>query len=107
VESQRLSADVAIVKVGIKPGGSTGWHHHPGVVLVSVKSGAVTEYDNKCHKSVYKAGEGFVESNGAVHLVRNQGKVDAVLYATYIVPTKTPAERLVIDDPKPKNCNVR
>jgi acetylornithine/succinyldiaminopimelate/putrescine aminotransferase len=63
--------------------------------------------DKKCHKSVYKAGEGFVESNGAVHLVRNQGKAEAVLYATYIVPTKTPAEGLVLDDPQPKGCNVR
>ena len=44
VESVAGSADVAIVKVVIEPGGSTGWHHHPGVVLVSVKCGAVSEY---------------------------------------------------------------
>jgi quercetin dioxygenase-like cupin family protein len=107
VESKQRSADVALVKVVIEPGGSTGWHHHPGVTVGSVKSGAVTEYDNKCNKTFLKAGEGFVESNGAVHVVRNQGKAKAVLYVTFIIPTKTTAEGLRIDDPKPKNCNVR
>src|SRR5215212_2943535 len=82
VESERHSADIAIAKVVLKPGGSSGWHHHPGVVLVSVASGTVAEYDNKCEKSVYKAGEGFVESNDEVQLVRNDRNEKAVLYAT-------------------------
>jgi quercetin dioxygenase-like cupin family protein len=107
VESQRTSADFALAKVVIEPGGTTGWHHHPGVALVSVNSGAVTEYDKNCHKSVYKAGEGFVETKGEVHVVRNQGKANAVLYVTFIAPTKTPADGLVLLDPKPKGCNVK
>jgi quercetin dioxygenase-like cupin family protein len=107
VESDRTSADFALAKVLIEPGGTTGWHHHPGVALVSVNSGAVTEYDKNCHKSVFKAGDGFTESNGEVHVVRNQGKANAVLYVTFIVPTKTPADGLVILDPKPKGCNVK
>jgi quercetin dioxygenase-like cupin family protein len=107
VESEQRSADAAIVKVVIEPGGSTGWHHHPGVALVAIKSGAVTELDVKCDKSVYKAGEGFVESNDEVHLVRNHGNVKAVLYVTFIVPTSTPPEGLLIDEPQPKGCNAR
>jgi quercetin dioxygenase-like cupin family protein len=107
VESQRTSADFALAKVVIEPGGTTGWHHHPGVALVSVNSGAVTEYDKNCNKSVYKAGDGFFETNGAVHVVRNRGKANAVLYVTFIAPTKTPADGLVILDPKPKGCNVK
>jgi quercetin dioxygenase-like cupin family protein len=107
VESQSTSADFALAKVVIEPGGTTGWHHHPGVALISVNSGAVTEYDKNCHKSVFKAGEGFFETNGEVHVVRNRGKANAVLYVTFIAPTKTPADRLVILDPKPKGCNVK
>jgi quercetin dioxygenase-like cupin family protein len=107
LESERRSADAAIAKVVIEPGGSTGWHHHPGVALVAINSGTVSEYDVKCEKSVYKAGEGFVESNDEVHLVRNHGKADAVLYVTFIVPTSTPADGLLIDDPQPKGCNAR
>jgi quercetin dioxygenase-like cupin family protein len=107
VESQRTSADFALAKVVIEPRGTTGWHHHPGVALVSVNSGVVTEYDKNCHKSVFKAGEGFFETNGEVHVVHNQGKADAVLYVTFIAPTKTPADGLVLLDPKPKGCNVK
>jgi quercetin dioxygenase-like cupin family protein len=107
VESQHTSADFALAKVVIEPGGTTGWHHHPGIALVSVNSGAVTEYDKNCNKSVFKAGEGFVESNGEVHVVRNRGKANAVLYVTFIAPTKTPADGLVISDLKPKGCNVK
>jgi quercetin dioxygenase-like cupin family protein len=106
VESQRTSADFALAKVVIEPGGTTGWHHHPGVALVSVNSGAITEYDKNCHKSVIKAGEGFFESNGEVHVVRNRGKANAVLYVTFIAPTKTPADGLVILDPKPNGLSI-
>ena len=107
VESQRRSADVAIAKVVLEPGGSTGWHHHPGVTLVSVASGTVAEYDAKCEKTIFTAGEGFVESRDEVHLVRNHRNIDAVLYATFIVPTRTPPEGLRIDEPQPRNCDVR
>src|SRR5215204_6846060 len=47
VKSLQRSADISIVKVDLEPGGSTGWHHHPGVVMVSVASGTVTEYDER------------------------------------------------------------
>ena len=107
VESVPGSADIVTVKVVIKPGGSTGWHSHPGVTLVSVASGTVAGYDNKCEKTVYKAGEGFVESHDAVHVVRNNGNENAVLYATFLVPTSTTDEGLRVDEPKPSNCNVR
>ena len=107
VESQHTSADYALAKLVIEPGGTTGWHHHPGVALISVNSGSVTEYDKNCHKSIFKAGEGFSETNGEVHVVRNRGKANAVLYVTFIAPTKTPADGLVLLDPKPKGCNVK
>lgn len=107
VESQHTSADFALAKVLIEPGGTTGWHHHPGVALVSVNSGSVTDYDTNCHKSDFKAGEGFVETNGEVHVVHNEGKANAVLYVTFIAPTKTPADGLVLLGRKPKGCNVK
>ena len=107
VESGPGSADVALVKVVLEPGGSTGWHHHPGVALVSVKSGAVSEYHEECYKTVYKEGKGFLESGGEVHIVRNEGNVDAVLYVMFLIPTGTPPEKLQIADSQPKNCEVK
>jgi quercetin dioxygenase-like cupin family protein len=107
VDSTQGKADVAVYKVTIGPGGSSGWHHHPGVVLISVKSGAVTFYNHRCDKTVYKAGKGLVESHDKPLLVRNHGKGDAVLYVTFIVPSSTTEAGLRIDDPRPKGCNVK
>jgi quercetin dioxygenase-like cupin family protein len=107
VQSERHSADLAIAKVVIEPGGSTGWHHHPGVGPATVKSGAVTFYDEDCEKTVYKAGEGFLESHDEPMLVRNRGNSKAVFYVAFIIPTSTTEEGLRIDDLKPKECNVR
>jgi quercetin dioxygenase-like cupin family protein len=107
VESERRSADLAIVRVVLEPGGSTGWHHHPGVGLAAVKSGTVTFYDEDCDKTVYTAGEGFFESHDAPMLVKNRGDRKAVFYVAFIIPTSTPPEGLRIDDPQPENCNVR
>jgi quercetin dioxygenase-like cupin family protein len=104
VKSLQRSADVSVVRVDLAAnGGSTGWHYHPGVVMVSVQSGTVTEYDEDCNPSVIQAGRGFVESHDEVHLVRNEGNDAAVLYATFISPTETPALR--IDAPQPQNCD--
>ena len=33
--------------------------------------------------------------------------VNAVLYATLIVPSNTTDEGIRMDEPKPRNCNVR
>ena len=107
VESKQGGSDLELAKQVIEPGGSSGWHHHPGVSFFLVKSGGVTAYDEKCKKTVYKADEGFIESSAHPGLVRNQGKVDAVIYATHIIPTNTTEEGFRIDDPKPKNCNVK
>jgi hypothetical protein len=48
-----------------------------------------------------------IENSHIGHEFRFYGKGDAVLYVTFIVPTKRPADGLVLYDPKPKNCNVK
>jgi quercetin dioxygenase-like cupin family protein len=103
------SADVAVATLTIAPGGSSGWHHHPGVVVVVVESGTVTFYDKNCDSQVHAAGEAFVESSDDPGLAKNAGTVNAVVHATYIVPTSdspTQPTPLRIDDPQPNDCNV-
>jgi hypothetical protein len=39
--------------------------------------------------------------------VRNRGNSKAVFYVAFIIPTSTTDEGLRIDDPQPKECNVR
>lgn len=87
------------------PGGSTGWHTHPGHSLIVVTAGEVTVYegdDPSCAPRVYTAGMGFVDGGGDhVHLIRNEGSVEARTVAVQLIPA-TAVRR--IDAPAPSNC---
>src|SRR2546425_1970561 len=97
-------SDLHVLENRIAPGGTFGWHSHPGPSLVTVKSGALTLYqgdDPDCTPHVVEAGSGFVDQGGDVHLVRNEGSVETVVYVTSLVP-RGAARR--IDEPSPGNC---
>jgi len=96
--------DFHVLENRIAPGGTFGWHSHPGPSLVIVKSGALTLYrgdDPACMPEVIEAGSGFVDEGGDVHLVRNEGSVETVVYVTSFVPVGAPRR---IDEPSPGNC---
>ena len=97
-------SDIWVLENRIAPGGTFGWHSHPGPSLVIVKTGALTLYradDPTCTPEVIQAGSGFVDNGGDVHLVRNEGSTETVVYVTSIVPRG--ANRR-IDQPHPGNC---
>ena len=97
--------DVHILENRIAPGGTFGWHSHPGPSIVVVKTGALTLYrgdDPTCTPHVVAAGSGFIDDGGAVHVVRNEGSVDTVVYVTSLVPHGA-ARR--IDEPGPGTCS--
>jgi quercetin dioxygenase-like cupin family protein len=98
------ATDVHIIENRIVPGGNFGWHSHPGPSIVVVKSGALTLYrgdDPTCTPQVVPAGSGFVDDGGDVHIVRNEGSVDAVVYVTSLVPHGASRR---IDEPSAGNC---
>ena len=72
------------------PGGTTGWHTHPGHSLITVTSGTVTVYDGddqSCKPHVYTAGMGFVDEGGDhVHVIRNEDSVEAKTIAVQLIP---------------------
>jgi quercetin dioxygenase-like cupin family protein len=87
------------------PGGTTGWHTHPGPSLIIVTAGTVTAYDGDdptCTPHVYSQGMGFVDPGGThVHVLRNEGNVEASTIAVQLVPTGAIRR---IDAPDPGNC---
>ena len=102
--STKGETDVHVLENRIVPGGSFGWHSHPGPSLVTVKTGALTLYrgdDPDCTPQAVAAGSGFVDEGGDVHLVRNEGSIDTVVYVTSLVP-RGAARR--IDEPSPGYC---
>ncbi len=98
--------DFVFQTITFQPGGHTGWHSHPGVLLVTVESGAVTRYEHDCQRNTYAAGQSFVE-RGAQHviLVRNEGTTPARLQIAYVVPAGLANAALRIDQPAPAGCN--
>ena len=98
------STDVHVLENRIVPGGTFGWHSHPGPSLVVIKSGTLTLYfgnDPTCTPHVYGPGSGFVDNGGDVHVVRNEGSVETVVYVTSIVPEGFTRR---IDEPAPAAC---
>jgi quercetin dioxygenase-like cupin family protein len=97
--------DIVTAQATIVAGGYTGWHAHPGPVFVTVTQGALTIYNAPdCESQVYTAGEGFVEGTN-VHLVRNEGTVDAKFTATFIIPVAA-ARRIDELQPTAVNCPI-
>ena len=98
------NSDVLVTNLAIAAGGHSGWHSHPGPVLVIVKTGAVTLYhanDPTCTGTRYTAGSVFVEAGGVVHIARNEGSVDETMVASSFLPAGAPGR---IDEEAPGNC---
>lgn len=96
--------DVHVLENRIAAGGTFGWHSHPGPSIVVVKSGALTVYrgdDPTCTGQLVPAGSGFVDDGGDVHVVRNEGTVETVVYVTSLTPRGAGRR---IDEPSPGNC---
>jgi hypothetical protein len=98
----KARTDVRIQKVTFAPGGRTGWHHHPGFVLVAVQSGQVTVLDSDCNAKTYGPGlpngSAFTESGDEPLEVRNaSNSASATVFATLVVPDGAPFR--IEDDP--------
>jgi len=99
--------ETVMQQIVIAPGGNTGWHSHPGPVVVLIKSGQMSFYDSEdptCTVRTYSAGQAFIDSGqGHVHIARNEGSENLELWATYFdVP---PGGAFRINAPNPGNCS--
>jgi quercetin dioxygenase-like cupin family protein len=99
------SSDLHVVQVTIQPGGTLGWHSHPGPSFVIVKSGTATFYhgdDPTCTPHVIPTALSLFEPAGNVHIVRNEGDVPLVNVVVQLLPSGAPR---LISEPDPGNCN--
>ena len=101
----RAPMDVVVRRHAYAPGGYTGWHSHPGPVLITVTKGELTfyEYDGgDCNKVVLRAGQtfqpGYVDS-GRGHFVRNESGQDAEDVSVIMAPTNGAAFRGELEPP--------
>jgi len=85
--------DYVTKQITIAPGGSTGWHWHPGRVFGVIREGTLTHDMANCTEDgSYPAGSPVTEGTGPdnVHIGRNIGPDPVVMWVSYIVPAGSP-----------------
>jgi quercetin dioxygenase-like cupin family protein len=103
----QVGTDVAMAQITVDPGGSSGWHSHPGGAIIVVKTGTLTVFESvgsQCQATTYSAGQTFVERPGEVDDVLNTGSVPYVLLVTF--PRVPQGASARTDEPSPGNCPV-
>jgi len=99
--------ETVIQQIIIGPGGSTGWHSHPGPAVAMIKAGALALFsseDPTCTPRIYLPGQAFVDhGQGHVHMARNLSPTDNLeVWVTYFdVPPGGPVR---LDAANPGNC---
>lgn len=101
------AADTVVQEIVIGPSGHSGWHSHPGPVVILIKSGQMSFYDGDdptCTVRTYGPGQAFIDSGqGHVHIARNEGAENLEIWAVYFdVP---PGQSMRTDAPNPGNCS--
>ena len=101
----QFGTDVAMAQITVNPGGSSGWHSHPGGAIIVVQTGRLTVYrslGSQCRPTTYSAGQAFIERPGEVDDVLNAGTVPYVLFVTF--PRVPQGGSTRTDEPDPGTC---
>lgn len=104
---QRRGNDVVTAQNNIDPGGSTGWHSHPGLAVIVLQAGQVTLYSEpvgggRCRARTYSAGQVFLERPNDEENAVNTGGVPEQAGVTFFNVPHGAAAR--IDRPDPGDC---
>jgi len=97
--------DVAMAQITVDPGGSSGWHSHPGGAIIVVKTGTLNVYRSvggQCQTETYSAGQAFIERPGELDNVLNRSSSDYILYVTFPRVPQGVSPRT--DEPNPGTC---
>lgn len=92
---------VRVQKLVWSAGAYSGWHHHPGVIIVTVQSGSVTVEDSNCSSVTYGPGlpDGAVFVEGGDAPLQVTSASGATEYAMQIAPAANPPVFRIEDDP--------
>jgi hypothetical protein len=95
------ATDVRVQRIVFSAGGFSGWHHHPGIIIVAVESGAVTLWNSDCSSTTYGPGlpDGAVFVEGGDTPVQATSADGATVYVTYVAPSADPPVFRIEDEP--------
>jgi quercetin dioxygenase-like cupin family protein len=101
----QFGTDIAMAQITVDPGGSSGWHSHPGGAIIVVKQGSLTVHKaigSQCLIETYSAGQAFIERPGELDQVTNNGTIPYILLVTF--PRVPQSESPRTDQPDPGTC---
>jgi quercetin dioxygenase-like cupin family protein len=101
----QIGTDVAMAQITVDPGGSSGWHSHPGGAIVIVKTGTLTVYrslGSQCQTETYSAGQAFIARPGELVNILNMSSSPYVLFVTF--PRVPQGDSPRTDEPNPGTC---
>jgi len=103
----KAGLEVVIRSFAYEPGAFTGWHKHPGPVLIQVVEGTVTffEADDPCTPIEVSAGHGYVDV-GDGHIGRNLTGAPARDVTIYFARPGTQVSQLRIDMDEPAGAHA-
>jgi quercetin dioxygenase-like cupin family protein len=80
---------VTVRKIVLPPGATTGWHYHPGRLLIVVDQGVLTHTYADLTMETLSAGSCLVEARGEEHphIGTNLGDSPLVMHAVYFQPS--------------------
>ncbi len=92
---------VRVQKLVWTAGAFSGWHHHPGVIIVTVQSGSVTVEDSSCNSVTYGPGlpDGAVFVEGGDDPLQVTSASGAPEYAMQVAPAANPPVFRIEDNP--------
>jgi quercetin dioxygenase-like cupin family protein len=99
--------ELLTASITVDPGGSFGWHTHPGPVIVALASGTLTLYEihhRRCDRERITPGKAFIEDGGHLHLARNEGTEPVRIFATFLAATGT--DEFLTPKPDPGVCRL-
>ncbi len=96
--------DAMVLNNTLAPGGTGGWHQHPGPLITVVKQGTLTLIDASCKRHDVTAGHAIVSPGTTPSKPENRGSTPVVFYVTFLLPHGTTSPR--IDQPAPTGCNA-
>jgi quercetin dioxygenase-like cupin family protein len=83
-------SDVLQAHLIFPPGAETGWHYHPGPVVVVVNAGYLTEIHKNGCLTVHPPGSVFFEEKDVIHNALNENSIPTDVYATFLSPAGAP-----------------
>jgi hypothetical protein len=84
------STDLIAQDIVYHPGDVSGWHYHPGLVLVENEGPGTATFRDACGPTTIPPNASFYETGHEPGQLENNSAADFTIHAMYVLPTGAP-----------------